>query len=98
MPKTTNKGGEFITHINPVRLRVVGEGNLIATLYSLDDVDSMELPALVMTPTNKRFGEYLSNFQSLQIAIEFKVLQKDEWFKIHTVTPYVKPVAASYPR
>lgn len=97
MPKSKFTG-EFITHVNPIRLRVIGSGNLQAKLYSLDDVDTLELPVLPMTATSNKYGEYLSNFQSLQISIEFKVTELNEWFKIHTITPYVKPVAASYPR
>jgi hypothetical protein len=90
--------GEFITHVNPVRLRVTGLGNLRATTYSMDDEESSELTPLVMATSTKKLGEYLSNFQSQMIAIEFKVTEFNEWFKIHTVTVYVKPVAASYPR
>lgn len=88
---------DFIIHVNPIRLFVKGEGNLMLTLFSLDDVASESLRDVAMLSATDKATDVLSNFKSQYAAIEGQITEISEYFIIRTITPFIKPSAASYP-
>jgi len=90
-------GAEFEHHIVGARLRVVGEGNLQLILQDYDNVQVQNLVPLPMHPTNRFEPTRLSNFQSQRTRLVGQVTEIDEWFHIHRIIIYAKPVATEYP-
>lgn len=90
-------GAEFEHHVVGVRLRVTGAGNLDMTLESYDAVKTQALVPLPMHNPNQFEPTRLSNFQSQRTRLVISVDQIDEWFSIHRIIIYAKPVAIEYP-
>lgn len=87
-----------ITHFGSVRLRVQGSGNLLTQLMSLDEVYTNILTPGVMAPQTNRFMSLLSNFNEQKAKLEVKVEVIDEWFEIHQIIIYTKPIFTSFPQ
>jgi hypothetical protein len=90
-------GAESEYHIVAVRMRVVGEGDLDLTLASLDNVKTLNLVSLPMTPTTRIEPTRLANFQSQRTRLEGSTSEIDEWFLISRIIIFAKPVAVEYP-
>lgn len=89
--------GENIVHFTGIRLRVNGTGNLIPTLYSLDNVLTQQLVPYPMLPVTERQLTRLSNFQTQRAALELKTTVMDEVFKINRIIVYAKEVFVEFP-
>lgn len=92
--------GDLITHLNPIRVRIKGEGNLRTSVFNLGEAstDSALLADSVLSATTSKSNNILSNFKSEKIAIDFRTTELEEWFEISNIWAYVKLVAASYPQ
>ena len=100
MPLGTAKdgsGGENIVHFNGVRMRVVGSGNLLMSLYSLDDVRSFTLVPFTLASTTRFEPFRLANFMEQRASLEIKTTAINEWFRINRVLVYAKPTFVDYP-
>jgi hypothetical protein len=93
-----NTGVEYEHHLVGTRLRVVGEGDLLISLEDLDAIQTQNLSPLGMTPTTRFEPTRLSNFQSQRTRLIGKTSAIDEWFSIHRIIIYAKPVATEYPQ
>lgn len=90
-------GAEFEHHVVGVRLRVTGSGDLQLSLESYDQVQVQNLVPLNMLNPNRFEPTRLANFQSQRIRLVGKVTEINEWFDIHRIIIYAKPVAVEYP-
>ena len=90
--------GELISHFSAVRLRVVGNGILRLTMYSLQDVESSTLPTITMATSTNRQPAVLANFIQQRASLEIKTTDINEWFRINRVIVFTKPLWADYPR
>lgn len=90
-------GAEFEHHVVGTRLRVVGSGNLQLSLTDLNDVQTQNLVDLPMLNPNRFEPTRLANFQSQRIRLTGRVTVLNEWFEIHRIIIYAKPVAVEYP-
>lgn len=82
--------GEAIQHLSHIRLRVVGNGILRHTVFSLDDVSQRTLPNLTMQATNNREPTKLANFVSQRIALQGMTTGLNEYFKINRIILFMK--------
>jgi hypothetical protein len=86
-----------IHHYNAVTLRVVGSGDLDMSLVGFSDVDSNVLVTLpLQNPWNKE-PTRLANFNAQRARLVGTMTELNEWFRINSITLWVKPVATSYP-
>lgn len=92
--------GDVITHVNPIRVRIKGEGDLQALLLSLGDEaeDTVMLSPEIIPATSRQSTTFLCNFRAERAAIEFQITEMDEYFTISNIWAYVKQTAASYPQ
>jgi len=99
MAKTHGSSGENICHYGPVRMRVVGAGNLILSMHSLQNVKSATCPnAIVMTTTTDIEPHRLFNFMSQRASLRLGTTEIDEYFRINRIIIYAKEVFTAYPR
>ncbi|MET0787201.1 MAG: hypothetical protein ABWY25_10890 [Paenisporosarcina sp.] len=90
--------GEFIHHVNAIRMRVTGSGSLKMQLNSLDDEEIQVLIPFTMTSTTRIEPTRLANFKSQRIQLEIKTTELDEQIDhIHRILIFAKPVESSYP-
>jgi hypothetical protein len=87
----------LINHYGAVRIRAVGSGNLQMTLFSLDDINSSLLIAFPLSATTNKEPTRLANFTEQRAALEIKVTEINEWFRIDRIVIFSKPVASSFP-
>jgi hypothetical protein len=86
-----------IHHFNAVTMRVVGDGDLQLSLVGFSDVDSNTLlPLALQSPWNKE-PTRLANFNSQRARLVGTMTVMDDWFRINSITIWVKPVATSFP-
>ena len=97
MAKRSQGGGENEHHVVATRLRVVGSGNLQLALHDLDDVQVQNLVPLTMAATTRIEPTRLANFQSQRIRLVGQTTEINEWFRIHRIIIFAKPVAVEYP-
>lgn len=95
--KSPISGGEYEHHIVGVRMRVTGSGNLKLSLTDLDDTRTQNLTDLPMQATTRIEPTRLANFQSQRIRLVGQITEAGEWFDIHRIIIYAKPVAVEYP-
>lgn len=95
MAKTNAAGA--INHLGLVKLRVQGEGNLVTRALTLSNVRSSALPNLALVENNEIAPTILANFKSQYMQLDVRTTEIDEWFRVKTVTPFLKPVATSLP-
>lgn len=87
-----------ILHVGIVRIRVVGEGDLITTLYGYDSVLSEELAPLTLTPTDSREKTVLANFKSQKTMVKLETRLINENMKVNSIILFVKPIYTGYPQ
>lgn len=86
-----NEAGEDLMHFTGIRIRVNGNGNLIPTFQSLDDVDSVTLTPFIINSTTAREPFKLANFISQRAFLRLETQQINEIFRINRVIVYAKP-------
>lgn len=90
--------GEFIHHVNAVRMRVTGSGSLQMQLNSLDDEEIQVLIPFTMAATTRIEPTRLANFKSQRIQLEMKTTELDEVINhVHRIIIFAKPNDSSYP-
>lgn len=90
--------GDIQSHVNPVRIRVKGKGDLQVILFDSGEINNLELYAQTMSLTSARSLNYLSNFRAEKICFQIMTTVKDEYFSVSNMWAYVKPTAASFPQ
>lgn len=91
-------GGQFINHFGSVMLRVVGSGNLKATLYSLQDAENEILADTVLAASNSDYPILLADFMQRKASLVLETNEIDEVFTIKQIFIYSKPVFTSNPQ
>ena len=97
MAKKIANNPEQEHHVVGTRLRVVGGGNLLLSLQDLDEIQIQNLVPLPMSAATRFEPLRLSNFQSQRIRLVGQVTEIDEYFDIHRIILFTKPVAMEYP-
>jgi hypothetical protein len=90
-------GIEAEHHINGVRLRVIGSGNLDLSLEDYDAIQTQNLVPLVMQGRTRIEPTRLSNFQSQRTRLIGTITEINEWFNVGRIIIFAKPVAVEYP-
>jgi hypothetical protein len=80
-----------------VRTRLVGSGNLLMKVFSLDDVRSKTLVPFAMLPGNRIIPTRIVNFVEQRASFELKTTVMDEKFRINRIVVFSKPVFTSFP-
>jgi hypothetical protein len=97
--RPSNSLGENLIHVGAVRMRVVGSGDLILSLHSLDDIKSTTNPnPVVMTTSTNIEPSKLFNMIDQRIRLKLITTEEDEWFRINRIILYAKPVFTDRPR
>jgi len=96
MAKAAGSEG-LINHYHTVRMRVTGVGNLLMTMYSLDEVNSLVLVPLPMITPSAIEPLRLSNFKTQRMSLELKTTEIDEQMRISKIVIYIKPVETGFP-
>lgn len=89
--------GELINHINAIRIRVVGIGDLKMQLQSLDDIVTQDLQNLTMDISTNIEPTKLANFKEQRARLQGKTTEFGEYFRITRIIIFAKPVATDYP-
>lgn len=92
-----SSGTENINHIAGIRLRVIGNGDLIPEVASLDDIITKTLTVMPMTSTARIEPYRIVNFVSQRATLKLTTTQLDEWFQINTIVIFLKPIFSQYP-
>jgi len=96
---SSGKGyGGAILHFHAVRGRITGSGILRMRMLSLDDINWVQLPDLVMLASTNREPNTLVNYSDQRGQLEFKVTGAGEFFTISGLNIFIKPVATGYPQ
>lgn len=96
MPKTGI--GDIQTHVNPIRIRVTGSGNLKGYLFDTGTINNATLTAQTLSLTTARSANFISNFRAERICFLMMTTEIDEYFVVSNMFMYVKPTAASFPQ
>ena len=70
--------GDIQSHVNPIRIRVKGSGNLRALLFDTGEVNNSQLSNQVMSLTSAKSLNYLSNFIAEKACLMITTSVKDE--------------------
>lgn len=101
MPRGTarNHGssGEGISHFNSIRMRIIGTGSLLMTLFSMQDVRSEVLVPFTMGLTTNIQPTRLANFIEQRASLQIKTTAINEYFRINRIIIFSKEFATSYP-
>lgn len=98
MPTSMIRGnGENVNHVNAIRLRLKGSGNLRLNLFGLEDSSTVELVDLVMAVATNVEPVRLTNFTQQRIQLEIRTSEIDEYFQISKIIIFSKAVATGYP-
>ncbi len=89
--------GENISLFAAIRIRLNGTGNLLMTVYSLDDVRSKTLVPFTMATTTRIIPTRLVNFMEQRASFELKTTEIDDRFRINRIVIFTKEVFTSYP-
>lgn len=92
-----NSRGEYLNNFNSVRLRLNGSGSLLMTMYTLNDVNNVELVPLTMAVLTDKEPTRLTNLTSQRAALKIYVDEIDEYFEINRLIIYTKAIFDEYP-
>lgn len=95
MPKLS---GDIQNHVNPVRIRVTGSGDLQAFLFDTGEINNAVLEPQTMSLTSARSLNYLSNFTAERTCLLIMTTEEDEYFNVSNMYVYVKPSRNSFPQ
>ncbi len=90
--------GDIQSHLNPIRIRVKGSGNLQAYVFDEGSINFSELFAQPMSLTSAQPVNYLVNFRADKICFMISTSEIDEYFTVSNMWAYVKQTAMSYPQ
>ena len=94
----TQSTGEQISHIAGVRLRVVGDGLLNMTLYTLDSLDPQELVPFTLVEETYKEPFRLANYKHQRVFLEVATNDEiDDYFKIGRIILFGKQLWTEYP-
>jgi hypothetical protein len=94
-----------VLHTGYIRTRITGSGNLDLRLIGLYEDILTDVPApptqtltpIAMATATPRLVQNLANFNQQYAQLEFSVDVIDEYFKINSITFYVKPIWSGFP-
>ncbi len=86
-----------IGHWTGVRLRVIGAGNLLMELNSLDAAETETMAPLAMSLTSGREGFRLANMTTFRASLRIETTEINEYFKVGGIVIFVKKVASEFP-
>lgn len=90
--------GENICHIDSIRMRVIGTGNLRLSLHSLQNVRSQVCPnPILMAAVTDIEPTRGFNFLSQRMALKVQTTEIDEFFRINRIIIFAREVFTSYP-
>ena len=90
--------GDIQSHVNPIRIRVMGAGNLKTYLFDTGKINNVELSSQAMSLTSAQSLNYLSNFTAEKAYLRIMTTVKDEYFNVSSLYVYVKPSRTSFPQ
>ena len=85
-----------IIHFTAIRMRVVGQGNLNMTLFSLSDETSQVLVPFPLG-TGRIMPTRLANFMEQMASLELETTEINDYFKINRIVIFTKEIFTSYP-
>lgn len=88
--------GGNVVHFGGIRIRVVGSGNLLMTLFGLNDIWQQPLTALVMSSTNAIEPFKLANFKSQRARLKIETTVINEVFNVNNITIFAKQIWSQY--
>jgi len=88
---------EELLHAGAIKIRVVGQGVLVPTLYSLNKVNQMTTAFVTMQSPNPNEPLILTNFVSHRIMLRLETNHLNDQFRINRIILYVKPIYTSLP-
>lgn len=97
MAKKSGTSIEAEHHVNGVRMRVTGAGNLNLRFVDLGDTRNYQMVDLPLNLNTRVEPTRLGNFQSQRIRLEIKVTEINEHFHIRRIIIFAKAVAVEYP-
>ena len=97
MARKTNSSGESDYHAAAIRLRIVGAGNMLMTLESLNNILSYTIAPLPLAATNRIEPTRLVNFQSQRMRLTLSMPVLNDQFSINRIIIYTRAVATEYP-
>ena len=89
--------GENISHFAAIRVRVNGTGDLLMTIFSLDDVKSKTLVPFEMQTLNRRIPTRIINFMEQRASVKLMTEDIDDYFRINRIIIFTKEVFSSHP-
>jgi hypothetical protein len=90
--------GDIQSHVNPIRVRVKGEGELQAFLFNDGQLVNATLAPQTMSLTTAQSANFLSNFVAEKTCLLLMTSEIDEYFTISNIYAYVKPSVMSFPQ
>lgn len=88
---------EYINHFTAIRTRLKGQGNILGTLYSYDEVQSDVLNPTAMSAVLDDPVTLLADFTSYVAKLELSTHDFDDVMNVSQIIIYAKPVATSFP-
>lgn len=88
---------EYINHFGAIRVRLKGQGNILGTLYSYDQIQSDILNSVPMSATADDPVTLLADFTSYVAKLELSTQNIDDVMNVSQILIYMKPVASSFP-
>lgn len=88
---------EYINHFTAIRMRLKGQGNILGTLYSYDEIQSDVLNPTPMSSVVDDPITLLADFTSYVGKLELSTHDFDDVMNISQILIYIKPVATSFP-
>ena len=89
--------GEDINHFAAIRLRVIGNGNLIIRTYGLEEVLIQQLDDTILTAATNIQPTKLMNVSQQRLSFEFRVTEFGEWFELQRFIIFSKPIYTQQP-
>jgi hypothetical protein len=93
-----NKNAQgYLLHTVLTRIRIMGEGYLEQTLYSVNETKSFTLANKELTAVTDRDLDTKANFTNQSIKLRIKVTGYGNYFNASRIILFIKPVAEAYP-
>jgi hypothetical protein len=89
--------GSNLVHVNAIRVRVVGAGELKPTLLGYNDIISQPLVSITMSATNSREQTRLSNFISQANKLKLETTEENEVMRVNHIWIYVREIYKDFP-
>lgn len=87
-----------ILHINAIRLRITGSGNLLLFLRSLDAINNQQLTSFPMLNMTNIEPSILANFIDQRVQLEVRTTELNEVLNVSKIIIFVRPLATGYPQ